>query len=305
MTALLLSPPASAQKSGEIRRGSLRGIVRAQGSVAAEEVSHLDATIEGRIETVTAFPNTWAQAVDELATLATLELAAMIDAKGTTSKDTVESRWRRVYKPTAVRCPSQCYILKVFAKPKKLVQPGAALIEFARKVRLFGRVRTGDAHRVRNGHLIEFWDVRRPHLKIQGRVEGLRGASFTVLLTPKHFLPPGTEWEGEIIVVDKKEALRVPTAALIRHGNEIYLPVRVLTGITTHEETEITSGVTARTKFLILDTSKVESLKTYEPEPVAPRPPKEPSQRRGERSEDGSEPEYIEPGAEYPSDLDQ
>jgi len=306
--------PAFAQKVGEIRRGPFRGIVRTQGTVVVEDIAHLDATIEGRIETVSAVPNQWADSSDELATLSTMELAAMIDAKGVSSQETVEHRWQGVFKPTPIRCGSECYVLKVFAKPKKLVKPGAALIETARKLRLIGRVRAGDAHWVRNGQLIEFWDSRRPDQKIQGRVEDLAldvpgqnvapGASFSVLLSPKHFLPPGTDWEGEIVVVDKKDTLRVPTSALIRYGDELFLPVRVSTGITTYDETEITSGVTDRTLFLILNPSKIESLKTYEPRPIAPRPPKKPSSGTP-GSEEPSEPEYVEPGSEYPSDLNQ
>ena len=219
-----------------------------------------------------------------------------------------------MFRPTPIRCSSECYILKVFAKPKKLVKPGAALIETARKLRLIGRVRAGDAHWIRNGQLIEFWDPRSPEKKIQGRVEDFTldvpgqkvapGASFSVLLSPKHFLPPGTDWEGQIVVVDKKETLRVPTAALIRYGDQLFLPVRVSTGITTYDETEVTSGVTDRTLFLILDPSKVQSLKTYEPEPLPARPVLRMHEGVG-RPGQASEPEYVEPGAEYPSDLNQ
>ncbi|HAH08416.1 MAG TPA: hypothetical protein DCM05_18130 [Elusimicrobia bacterium] len=321
--AFLAPSAALAQKVGEVRRGPFRAVVRAQGTVVAEELSHIDSTIEGRIEMVDAAPGDWKDEDDDLATLATLELAAMLDAKSSNSAGIIKDRWQKVFKPNSVRCSARCYVTKAFAKPKKVVKPGAVLFEVAKKLRLIGRIRAGDAKWIREGQLLTFWDARKPGDKRQARVEKLfldvqgqkvsPGASFSVLLSPKLFLPPGTEWEGEIVVSDKKSTLKVPTSALLRHGDEVFLPVRVSTGITTYEETEILSGVSERARFLLLDPDKMGALKSYEPEPLPPPDPKKekPAKTRKERRPraEEDEPEETEPpaeesGADYPSDLE-
>ena len=115
------------------------------------------------------------------------------------------------------------------------------------------------------------------------------------------------------MVSDKKSTLKVPTSALLRHGDEVFLPVRVSTGITTYEETEILSGVSERARFLLLDPDKMGALKSYEPEPLPPPDPKKekPAKTRKERRPraEEDEPEETEPpaeesGADYPSDLE-
>lgn len=325
LAVLLAAAPSFAQTVGEVRRGPVRAVVKAQGTVVAEELSHIDSTIEGRIETVGAASGDWKDSDDDLAALATTELAAMLDAKSSASAGTVKDRWQKVYRPNPVRCSARCYVTKVFAKPKKLVKPGAVLFEVAKKLRLVGRIRAGDAKWVREGQLLTFWDLRKPDEKLQVRVEkllldvqGLRvepGASFTVLLTPRLFLPPGTEWEGEIVAAERKAALKVPTSALLRHGDEVFLPVRVSTGITTYEETELLSGVSEKSRFLQLEPDKLGSLKAYEPEPLPPpepeprkdkpaKPRKGAKPRPAEDEPDEPEPPAEESGADYPSDLE-
>lgn len=300
---------AGAQEVLELKRGSLNVTVRAQGTVVTEDVFRLRSTIEGRVEAVPASSHTWAHPSTDLAYLANEELAAMMDANATTPDQVLEARWQRVYKPTPVQCPDTCFILKAFARPKKWVKPDAVLFEAARKLRLTGRVRAGDTHRVKDGQIISFWDKDDPAHKHQGRVTRFRlditggklrpGGSFSVYLDEDHYLLPGTLWEGEIAAAAKKGVLRVPTRALIQYKGEVFLPVRVSTGITTYEETEITAGASERTHVLILDPSRMGSVRRHEPEPA----PLDPRKLRSSGREGGGAGEEIEPDADYPSDL--
>ncbi|MEK9144619.1 MAG: hypothetical protein AAB339_03300, partial [Elusimicrobiota bacterium] len=192
---------------------------------------------------------------------------------------------------------------------KKWVKPDAVLFEAARKLRLTGRVRAGDTHRVKDGQLIDFWRKDDPSDKHQGRVTRFKlditggklrpGGSFSVYLDENHYLLPGTLWEGEIAASAKKGVLRVPTRALIHYKGETFLPVRVSTGITTYEETEITAGASERTRILILEPGRMGSTRSHEPEPQ----PIDPRKSRNSGGEDGGYGEQIDPDADYPSDL--
>lgn len=312
LSALLLLAAAAglqAQEVAELKRGSLNVTVRAQGTVVTEDVFRLRSTIDGRVEAVLASSHTWASPSTDLAYLANEELAAMMDANATTPDQVLETRWQRVYKPAPVRCPDPCFILKAFIRPKKWVKPDAVLFEAARKLRLTGRVRAGDTHRVKDGQLIVFWRKDDPSDKHQGRVTRFKlditggklrpGGSFSVYLDEDHYLLPGTLWEGEIAASAKKGVLRVPTRALIHYKGDTFLPVRVSTGITTYEETEITAGASERTRILILEPGRMGSTRSHEPEPQ----PIDPRKARSSGDEDGGYGERIDPDADYPSDL--
>jgi hypothetical protein len=260
--AFLAAAPAPAQDSGTVTRGPLTVHVKTNGTVRAEDVFRIRSTIEGRIERVRAKELRWAGPRDELGRMLTLELAAMMDARATTPSQTLEERWKRVYRPTKLFCPKRCFVTKVFAREGKVVKPNALLIEAAGKLRLVGRVRPGDAQWIREGQLVKYWPKSDPKKRIQGRVEKFvldvqgetvePGGTFTILLDPGHYLDPGTEWEGEITIVAKKNVLRVPTEALLHHKGEVFLPVRVSTGVTSYGTTEITAGIKERQHFLLL-----------------------------------------------------
>jgi hypothetical protein len=76
-------------------------------------------------------------------------------------------------------------------------------------------------------------------------------------MSPDRYFPPGTEWEGEIVPSVKHDVLMVPTAALIDYGGETYLPVRVSTGVTTDDFTQITAGAHDKREILVLDDARL------------------------------------------------
>jgi hypothetical protein len=210
---------------------------------------------------------TWRGADEPLAMLAHKELAAMIDARGSQHQDLMEDRWSRVYRPTPVRCPDTCYVLKVYATAHTWVKPQAVMFEAASKLKMVGRVRPEDAPLIRDGMTLTFWSVKDPKRRLTAKVtnfildvQGERvdpGATFSMDMTPGRYFDPGTDWEGDIIPLSKTDVLIVPTAALIVHDGVSYLPVRVSTGVTTMDFTQVTAGIEEKHEILILDDSQL------------------------------------------------
>jgi hypothetical protein len=261
--ASLALPAVGAPAVDAVRRGDLEVRVKVSGTVVPADVYRLKSTIDGRIESVLASSYSWRGADQTLAFMAHKELAAILDSRGTQDKDILEDRWQRVYRPTPIRCPSTCFVLKVFAKAKTWVKPQTVMFEAARSLQLVARVRPEDSHWVRDGQPLTFWAVDNPAKKLSGRVtrfvldvQGQKvdpGGTFTLELTPDRYFEPGTEWEGIVSAETRKNVLYVPTAALLSYKGNSYLPVRVSTGVTTSEFTELNSGAEDKRPVLVLD----------------------------------------------------
>lgn len=280
LAALLLAAaaPAPGATTARVRRGDLTIAVRVAGTVVAEDVFRLKSTIDGRVEGVNASSGTWRGSDEPLAMLAHKELAAIIDAKGSQDQSVMEDRWQRVYRPTPVRCPETCYVLKVYARARAWVKPNAVMFEAARRLKMVARVRPEDAHLVRDGQELTFWSRAHPEKKLTGRVARFvldiqgenvdPGGSFALYMSPERYFPPGTEWEGEIVPSKKSDVLTVPTGALIRGPDGgTYLPLRVSTGTTTAEFTQVTSGAEEKREFLILDDAQLKGAERYKQTP--------------------------------------
>ncbi|MFA5140828.1 MAG: hypothetical protein WC728_16500 [Elusimicrobiota bacterium] len=334
-------PSAPAEKTdtskvSEISRGVIRVLVHTDGTVRAEDVFRLHSTIEGRVEQIDVSSFTWVRRNRPLLHVLPKEMAAIMDTKAPTPGQIIEERWERYYKPKPVDCASECFILKIFAREKTWVQPQTLLVEAARKLRLIGRIRPGESQWIKKGQLITFWAKAAPKERHQSRVDSFKldiqgqrvdpGGTLTVLLNRGRYLDPGTEWEGYVTAVEKRDALRVPTGALIIHDGQAFLPIRVSTGITTREITEIVSGLPDHAKVLQFPASVPECADRHGVKPQVlselPSPPPPPAAecrcpelRCPSRREEGVEPRMRDPEPDeeemprdieerYPSDLE-
>jgi len=300
-TLLLLAVRADALTATRVKRGDLEIKIRVTGNVIADDVFRIKATIDGRVESLLASTYTWRGADQPLAFLAHKELAAMLDSKGTQNVDILEDRWQRVYRPTPARCPNTCFILKNFLKVKSWVKPESVMFEAASTLKMIGRVRPEDVTWVRDGQEFTFWSLKDPKKILKGRVtkfildiQGEKvtpGATFTLTMSPDRYFDPGTEWEGLIIPLNKRDVTYVPTDALIHAADGIYLPVRVSTGITTQGLTILTSGADVHREILILDDSQLHGADRHKQsaESIAPK------DRAAVRRDDG-EPAVIPAG---------
>lgn len=272
--ALTLCASARAQETVAVRRGTLEVKVKVTGTVVPEDVFRLKSAIDGRIEAVLASTGAWYSSSQALSFLANKELAALVDSKGTTQREILESRWQDVYHPIPVRCPGNCFLLKTYAKTKLWVKPRTILFEAAGRLLMVGRVRPEDAHWIKDGQDLVFWAVKDPGRTYKGRVtkyvldiqgEAVEpGGTFTLEMSPDRWFPPGTEWEGTIVPLSRRNVLIVPTGALIRKGSDVFLPVRVSTGITTQTLTEVSAGVDNGRKVLVLDDSQLREAERHQ-----------------------------------------
>lgn len=264
---LLAASPAAAQQEAEVRRGDLKVIVHVRGSVIATDMIRLKSQIEGRVEELNASTYTWVTNGRPLGFLASKEMAAILDSNTTTIKGVVQDRWKKVYKPTPINCPDDCFLMRVFTRNKEWLKPRALLFEAAQKLQMVGRVRPEDAQYIRDGQTLDFWPVEDPSKKMKARItnyvldiQGEKvepGGTFTMDLSPDRYLDPGTAWEGVIIPKAKRNVLMVPTEAVTMWKGQAYVTVRVSTGITTSDFTEITAGLQEKRPVLILDDSKL------------------------------------------------
>ena len=267
------APLARGIETSVVRRGDLVVRIKVSGTVVTEDIFRLKSTLEGRVESVLASTNSWSRAGQPLALLAGKEMAAILDARGSQDPELLEDRWQRVFRPAPVRCPGDCFVLKVFAKAKAWMKPQAVLFEAAAKLKLVARVRPEDVQWVKDGQILTFWSLKDPARKHSGRVtrfildvQGEKtdpGAGFALYLSPDRFFVPGTEWEGEIIAHEEKGAIIVPTNALIRSGDAVYLTVRVSTGLTIGSMTQITAGVEEGRELLILDDAQLQGAERH------------------------------------------
>jgi len=279
-----LASPGTAQEAStgtasvaRVRRGTMKLLVRVQGTVRPEQVYRLKSTIEGRIETVVKKPNSWSDDRDPIGTLLTKEMAALVDSNATTPGAVFEDRWQRVFQAVPIACPGRCFVIKVYAQAGTLTQAGTLLAEAAGKLRLVGRVRPGDTAWVKEGQLVRFWDKKDPNRRQAAKIERfvrdvqgdrvVPGGTFTVLLTPEAWLAAGSEWEGVIEAEVKKDVLSVPTKSLLLKDGVAYLPIRVSTGVSTYDETEIIAGVPDGAPVLVLDASASGGVERHTPEP--------------------------------------
>jgi hypothetical protein len=279
--SLLCAPCSWGQQPLQARRGQLQIKVRLDGTVVivADDVIRLRGAVEGRVEDLNISTGTWYLADQPMGHLANKEMAAILDSHNTTEQGVMEDRWKKVYEPTPITCPQDCYVLRVFAKNKDWLKPKGLLVEAATKLNLVGRVRPEDARWIRDGQDFQFWSVDDPTKKFQGRIanyvidlQGNKynpGGTFTIPLSASRYFDPGTQWEGLAVPLTKSGVLVVPTGALIEYQGASYLPIRVSTGLTTNELTEITSGVREKQDILVLDDASLKDAERHKMDPNA------------------------------------
>ncbi|NNN06585.1 MAG: hypothetical protein HKL90_11850 [Elusimicrobia bacterium] len=267
LAALPLAPCARAQTLDVVRRRDVLLRVQVTGTVEARGIFRLKSTIDGRIEEVRASTGSWRAPADVLATLSSTELAAMLDARGSQDKSVMLDRWGKVYRPTPIRCPDECYVLRSYLRPKSWVRPQAVLFEAARGLTMIAHVRAEDVEKLHAaGLVLTYWTDAAPENRRRTPVTALipdspgeakSAAHFEIPLSTRLYFPPGTAWSGEIIARVDHDVLAVPSAALIKSGPFYYLPVRVQTGLTADGVTEILSGVEEGRPYLLLDDTQL------------------------------------------------
>ncbi len=104
-------------------------LVHASGTMLPNDLVRLYAAFEGRIETVLTSTGVWVGPHQDIAIIADKEYAALMDAHSSTNQEVLSDRWSVIYRPSHIRCPRDCYILRSFVRSKQWVKPKAILFE--------------------------------------------------------------------------------------------------------------------------------------------------------------------------------
>ncbi|MDE1977428.1 MAG: efflux RND transporter periplasmic adaptor subunit, partial [Elusimicrobia bacterium] len=157
---------------------------------------------------------------------------------------------------------------------------GDPLFNAAQTLLLTGKVPAGGASLIRDGQWLTYWAKGRPKDTFRMQVENFAldhpgrpqdsAGTFAMDMTPGQYLPPGTAWEGFIIPVDHPNALLVPTAAVVEFDGETFIPLRISTGITTSDWTEIAAGAVDHQDYLLLKSSQLGKAVRHELRKPAP-----------------------------------
>ncbi|HVA65990.1 MAG TPA: hypothetical protein VNK24_03585 [Elusimicrobiota bacterium] len=274
---------ARAQEVRQIRRGDIRITVHVHGTVITQNVITLTSTIPGRVEDIYArSTGTWALDSAVLGDVASAHLAAMLDSPTTTDKSVVLARWKSDYPLIPVRCPQDCYLLKISVRTGDWISSGDPLFTAAQTLRLTGVAPAGNAYLIRDGQWLTYWAKDNPTAKFRMPVGNFEldhpgepensSSRFAMDMAPGQYFPPGTAWEGVIIPVDHPNALLVPTAAVVEFGGELFLPMPVSTGITTAAWTEISAGAGEGEDYLMLKDSQLGKAQRHAVRTPAPVP---------------------------------
>lgn len=296
LTAAVL-PRARAQEEGIVQRSDLLRYVPVSGMVRTAGVIQVLSPAEGRVDRVQAEAYLWAHPDSPLGFLVDKEFAALLDSDHTTPEDVLRERWKTVFQPIPFRCPADCYVLSVEAKPKAWVPAGEPMLTAATELRLDGTFRAKLSRGERARAMLEVWSKTDPGSRWKAPIKRLSDGSVAARLPFGADLRPGTAWEGVIEIPVKRNVLKVPAAALIRRDGAAYLPLRVATGASTEHETEILSIAREGDRFLILQPDRWSPFPAARPRPqAAPRPERRSAQPSPAKlaQPEGAEPELFE-----------
>ncbi len=246
--------------------------IPARGSIVFKQREKLKASFDGRVETVNAQEQTWVKAGQALAYLADIKTAALLDYRGMTPKQAVLDRWKSVYSLMKVSCPQDCLILHRFVSEGQRIKTGDPLFQVAYRVALFGKIPPEYARYVKDGQDLFFWPASNALKKKKTMIQNYSldqttappMGVFTSFIPVRHY-PQELQWVGRITLAH--DVVAVPTSSLISYQGKVFLPMEVVSGITTKELTEIkaSEAVTDHSPVLILKDVELNKAFRYDP----------------------------------------
>lgn len=254
-------------------RGDLIMYIPVKGTVQADDILRVRSPIDGRVEIIQANAETWYHPEDALGYMASAQLAALMDSNHTTPEETLQEHWKSVFPLNPLRCPQDCFVLAISAKPKTWSHPGEVLFRVAQTLRLEGELLDEIPEGEHASGTFEMWPVSDPGQRVRVEIERLSPKRVSALLPFGANFAPGTAWEGRLEVMIRHNVLKVPTSALLHFKGETYLPLKVIEGASLNHETEIKLGVREGDEALILkpDSWAMEGA----PRPLPPPQPQE------------------------------
>lgn len=276
--ALLASGAARGAEVDAVRRIDIMRRVRVTGDVVTDGIFRVRAPSDGRVESISAHVGAWNDGRAPLAKIASKEFAAMIDSRGAQTEEGVEERWKGTFDFSPAQCDGPCFVMTIFTTPKVWVKAGDELFEAAKRLKLAGRVGSQDAAQLRSGLAITVWRMDDPARKYKGKLANVAiirdstDSDFSVDCDAAKTWPPGTRWQGELIVAARRGVLVAPASAIMRAGSDAFLPMKVKLGEPTGDDVEILDGASEGRPILVLNPTHRSAMIVEETAPGAPSP---------------------------------
>ncbi len=243
-----------------------------QGSIVFENQEQLKAPFDGQVETADAQEQTWVKAGQPLAYLTDIKTAALLKYRGMTPKQAVLDRWKSVYSLTKVSCPQDCLIMRRFISEGQGIKTGDSLFRVAYRVALVGKISPEYARYVKNGQDLFFWHgsdtLRKKKTDVQNYSLNKTTAPpfgvFTSFISVQHY-PRQLQWTGRITLA--QNVLSAPTSSLITYQGKVFLPMEIVSGITTKELTEIkaSEALSDHSPILVLSDAQFNKAFRFDP----------------------------------------
>ncbi len=243
-----------------------------QGSIVFKNQEKFKAPFDGRVELVDVQDKTWVKAGKPLAYLADTQTAALLKYKGMTPNQLLLKRWKSMYSLSVVSCPKDCLILHHFVSGNQRIKTQDSLFKVAYKIALVGKIPAQYAAYIRNGQDLVFWSVSNPEKKKRIKIQNYSLNKETppsgtfVIPIPLNFYSRDIRWAGRITLA--QSVLSVPTSSLITYQGKVFLPMEVVSGITTDKITEIkaSEALSEHSPVLILSDAQINKAFRYSPQ---------------------------------------
>lgn len=174
------------------------GTVRSAGNVK------ITAPADGTIDRTLAEPNTWVRRRKPLAMIVSPEMLALLQVERTTTHEAVFERWGETFKPTAVECPSDCFVTAVKTKPGAQVKRGDVLFEIAGSVTIEGTYPVNALPEHAHGLRLEVWLDSDPDVRWRAKIVDIFDGNITIRLPSGVHFPEGASWHGRLTTASSR-----------------------------------------------------------------------------------------------------
>lgn len=247
----LKSPPAET-----VGKGTMDVYALFAGTTTAEDFLDVTAPVAGRVEEVMGQLFQWVNPKTTLAKLASLEMAAIIDASPKTSKETAGRKWKDVFGYYEIKPEQTGLIVSVYARPKKRFSENERMFTVARKITVIGKTLEPLYSRLKPGGKAAL-ESADGTVEAEGTVkwvmpaakDGTHRVGLEITSTAEG-LQPGMFFKGKIHLGASKTAAMAPREAIISKNGKKFMILEVQTGLEDAKKIEITQGAEPGRVFL-------------------------------------------------------
>ncbi|MFA6583853.1 MAG: hypothetical protein WCS77_06105 [Elusimicrobiaceae bacterium] len=223
----------SALDYGEVEGPVVRFYARISGTTTAEGLIDIYAPFDGRVSDLSTELFQWVEKDQLVGVVASVELAAMLDASSEKTKETNRKRWKEMYDFYQLRAPITGIVVGLNVKNRQNVFDQEKLMTIARSIfiiaktqekvyitpapGMLARIKDKDTGIVANAVLRSFTEIGKTG-QYQVRLE----------ITDRNWkIRPGMVFDGDLLLYDNPNSAMVPIDALIKKNGRTFLMTMV------------------------------------------------------------------------------